>query len=127
MRHTRRIVMYSFALFVFAASMPSHAASPAHPKSDATVATAAGNAPASLIDINSATLTSLRSLPGIGVATARKIVAGRPYVSVEDLKARKVLSNGIYDKIRDRISAKGHLNAATMEKPDVSAPGSNSH
>jgi DNA uptake protein ComE-like DNA-binding protein len=80
-----------------------------------------------LVDINSATLTDLRSLPGIGTAYARKIVEGRPYASVDELKVRKVLSNGIYDKIRERISAKGHPKAGGGEKPGVPAPGSGLH
>ncbi len=37
------------------------------------------------IDINSATEDELRSLPGIGPATARRLVEGRPYGSVDDL------------------------------------------
>jgi DNA uptake protein ComE-like DNA-binding protein len=81
-----------------------------------------------LIDINSATLTDLKSLPGVGTAYARKIVEGRPYASVDDLKARKVLSGSTYDKIRERISAKGHSKAGAGEKPGASsAPGSGMH
>jgi len=42
-------------------------------------------APASPIDINSATTDQLESVPGIGAATAKKIIAGRPYAAVADL------------------------------------------
>ena len=42
-------------------------------------------APASAVDINSATATELEAVPGIGAATAKKIIAARPYSSVADL------------------------------------------
>ena len=38
-----------------------------------------------LINLNTATLLELRSLPGVGPVIARKIVAGRPYRAAEDL------------------------------------------
>ena len=42
-------------------------------------------APASPIDLNSASQSQLESLNGVGPATAKKIIAGRPYGSVSDL------------------------------------------
>lgn len=54
---------------------------PKHAK-PAAAAPAANAAP---VDLNSATMPQLVALPGIGAATARKIVAGRPYHSVAEL------------------------------------------
>ena len=70
------------------------------------------------ININSATLKDLESLPGIGPARARKIVAGRPYTSVEDLKVRKVVPVKTYDRIRNHISAQGTMKTDSGKKAD---------
>ena len=42
-------------------------------------------APSAPVDINIATQDQLEALPGIGPATAKKIIAGRPYSSVSGL------------------------------------------
>jgi competence protein ComEA len=39
-----------------------------------------------LIDLNTASEKDLESIKGVGPATVKKIIAGRPYKSVEDLK-----------------------------------------
>jgi competence ComEA-like helix-hairpin-helix protein len=51
------------------------------------------------IDINTATEKELRTIPGIGPVTARKIIDARPFRNADDL--RKV--NGIGDKKYDQI------------------------
>ena len=43
-------------------------------------------APSGPVDINSATLKELSTLPGIGPGRARSIAAGRPYASIEELQ-----------------------------------------
>ena len=122
-----RFLVLSVALLATASIATAGAVPKPQSHSEAVKAGGASSGDTKLIDINSATLTDLKSLPGVGTAYARKIVEGRPYTSVDDLKARKVLSSGTYDKIRDRISAKGHSKAVTGEKPGVSAPGGGMH
>ena len=57
-----------------------------------------------LININTATSEDLDSLPGIGQVTAQKIIAQRPYNSVEELLSKKVIGNSVFQKIKDKIS-----------------------
>lgn len=122
-----RFLVLSVTLLAVASTAAAGTPPKPLPQSETVKPGAAGSGDTKLVDINSATLVDLKSLPGIGTAYARKIVEGRPYASVDELKARKVLSNGAYDKIRDRISAKGHSKAVAGEKPGVTAPGSSVH
>jgi competence protein ComEA len=59
-----------------------------------------------LIDINSATVDKLKSLPGIGDAYAQKIVAGRPYTRKDQLVQKKIIPQATYNKIAPMIIAK---------------------
>lgn len=58
-----------------------------------------------MININSATLQDLDSLPGIGKTTADKIVNNRPYASVEMLVEKKILGQKVFEQIKERIVA----------------------
>jgi hypothetical protein len=56
------------------------------------------------IDLNTATEKELDKLPGVGRATAKKIIAGRPYSSVSDL-SRSGLSKHQIDQITPLVTA----------------------
>lgn len=58
----------------------------------------------SLININSASLSELDSLPGIGQVYGQSIIDNRPYSKVEELQTRNVLRPSTYEKIKDLIS-----------------------
>src|SRR5512135_2406642 len=60
--------------------------------------TATSTTAASKVDINSAARKDLETLPGVGEATAKKIIAGRPYASIDDL-AKAGVSKSVIAKI----------------------------
>lgn len=64
-----------------------------------------GIAVGSLIDVNSATQKELEDLPGIGPVTAGKIIAGRPYQSVEELLIKKAVGRALFEKIGAQLTA----------------------
>jgi hypothetical protein len=62
--------------------------------------------PAVLVDINSASPETLKTLPGIGDAEAAKIIAGRPYLTKAHLVTHQVLPMEVYQGLRTAIIAR---------------------
>ena len=58
--------------------------------------------PAPLVDLNSASEKDLEALNGVGAATAKKIIAGRPYATVDDL-AKAGISASTIAKIKPHV------------------------
>lgn len=84
---------------------------------------AAASAPkAEKLDINSASKEQLQELPGIGPATAQKIVDGRPYRAKNDLVRRKIVTQAEYQKITDQIIAHQEKGAAPAGKKTGAKP-----
>jgi competence protein ComEA len=76
-------------------------------QSTAQKAKAAAGAPAAdLVDINSATADQLKAVPGIGDVYSKKIIDGRPYANKSQLVSKKIIPQGVYNKIKDLIVAK---------------------
>ena len=83
------------------------APAPSMPKApDAASRSTAAMPQASLVDINSATATELKALPGLSEGDSAKIIQGRPYTDKNQLVSRHVVSEAIYDKIKDHVVAK---------------------
>ena len=56
------------------------------------------------ININSASVSQLDTLWGVGEATANKIIEGRQYGSVEELLTKKVVNSNVYERLKDKVS-----------------------
>lgn len=57
------------------------------------------------LNINKASAAQLAKLPGVTDSHAKAIVKGRPYRSKEDLVAKKVLPQALYDEIKGNVYA----------------------
>jgi DNA uptake protein ComE-like DNA-binding protein len=78
----------------------------AKPSMESSKAAATSKAATKAIDVNSASVNELKSLPGIGDAYADKIVAGRPYANKSQLERDKIVPASTYKKIKPFITAK---------------------
>ena len=67
-----------------------------------------------IVDINSAGKAALKTLPGIGDAEAKKIIAGRPYLTKADLVTENILRREVYEDLKHLVIAK--QNKATAAK-----------
>ena len=59
----------------------------------------------SLTNVNSANQSELEDLTGIGPVYAQSIIEHRPYSNVEELASKGALKQGVYEKIKDSVTA----------------------
>jgi DNA uptake protein ComE-like DNA-binding protein len=64
-----------------------------------------GGASGQTVDLNNATRDQLVTLPGVTPGRARKIIAGRPYSTPNDLVSRNILTQSQFDQISSRVTA----------------------
>jgi DNA uptake protein ComE-like DNA-binding protein len=94
MRHFIRALLLAFTV-AFAAPAAPFVTTPAQAET------------AALIDINSAPKEELvAKLPGIGEARADAIIKGRPYKGKDELVQKKIITQGVYNGIKDKIIAR---------------------
>lgn len=55
------------------------------------------------VNLNTASISELDTLPGVGVSTAEKIIAARPYKTIEDIKNAPGIGDATYQKLKDLI------------------------
>ena len=55
------------------------------------------------LDLNTASVTDLKKLPGVGDTGAEKIVAGRPFKSTSELVDKNILSAAAFDKVKGLV------------------------
>jgi hypothetical protein len=77
-------------------------------------------APAKPVDLNAASQSELEAIPGVGAATAKKIIAGRPYSSTKDLSKSGLPAKTI-DAISPMVTVGGAPAAAIKVPPPPAA------
>ncbi len=128
MKRTLSVASLCLAAVALVASLSFAQGTPAASTPAATTPAAAAAAPAKtttktttkkttmkaadMVDINSASKEDLMKLPGVGDATADKIIAGRPYTSKAQLSAKGIVTKAQYAKIRSMVVAKQEKAAA---------------
>lgn len=55
------------------------------------------------ISINTDDMSSLMSLPGIGEVTAQRIIAARPYDTIESIVEKGIIKQSLFEKIKTQI------------------------
>ncbi|MEK7544272.1 MAG: ComEA family DNA-binding protein [Patescibacteria group bacterium] len=56
------------------------------------------------VSVNAASQSDLEALNGIGPATAKKIIDGRPYTTLEELVAKKAIGQALFDKLKAQLT-----------------------
>lgn len=77
------------------------------------------------VDLNTASLEALETLPGVGRTLAKRIIAARPFRSVDDLGKVKGMSKARIEGLKDKVTlAKEHKAgpAASVPTPEPGPP-----
>lgn len=121
----RKPLLWSFALGLSLA-VPAFAqqadtaqtsqAKTSHTQTSQAKTSQAKTAPSTPVNLNSASQAELEALPGVGKATATKIIAGRPYASVDDL-AKAGVSKSTIAKISSMVTVGAAAPAAPNPAP----------
>lgn len=56
-----------------------------------------------LIHVNAASQSELETLAGVGPVTAKKIMNGRPYMRLEELVEKKIISQSVFEALKNQL------------------------
>ena len=104
----RRILPWSLAA-IFALTLPAFGGQVAKGAQTKT-------APATPVNLNSASQSELEAIPGVGASTAKKVIAGRPYAAVSDL-AKAGVPKATIDKIASMVTVGAVASAPSTMRP----------
>ncbi len=100
-----QIARMTAAVLLLAAQFASPQAKPAKPAVAKAPALPKATKP-KLLDINSASVPELSTLPGLGTEDLARIVDNRPYWTKSDLVKKKILSAATYTQIKNLVTVK---------------------
>jgi DNA uptake protein ComE-like DNA-binding protein len=72
-------------------------------------------APPKKVDINNASLAELKTLPTVGDAEAKKIIAHRPYKAKGELMTKAGLPEGVYQAVKYKVELQTPRKAAATK------------
>lgn len=91
-------------VFIPSINQQSNVLSAKNSTGDQTVSSTFPSDSNALININTASLSQLDSLPGIGQTYGQNIIEHRPYSTLEELVSKGVIKQSLFNKIKNLIS-----------------------